>query len=391
MTPADFQNMQGTGPFMPAVVIDYIKHPLQSDDEITDYLTYLKDTVGAVLPDGASRLKNVPRGSLIGKLINNSTTASTIFYPFFSHISMPIKAGEVVWVINNHPIGWWFSRKTTDRIAEDPNFTHGPRAIHSYLAVNKIGNERSIQQTFNKDPAQIVDYNKVFNSSKSNQESFQGEAVPRFFKPAVDLALEGSNNALVVLGSAATLGNKAPNTGMIDIVVGRGQSNNTSTSSTFNNGRNFTENDKTANIKSTEGDIDPLNDLSSVYISMNDNLDDRFDVNIGSDQGSGPSAGIRSNHVRISGRDDIKITVESDSKKIGIVIKDGGVVITNSTGVTATDVIVDGSISFQSSLARSLTEIAAAIRVFGYPVTQTDTLVNLLAQRSFSSKVTKSD
>jgi len=391
VTQDDFQMMQGTGPFMSAVVIDYVKQPLQGDDEVASYLEYLRITAGVVLPDGATRLKNVPRGSLIGKLINNNTTTATIFYPFFSHVNMPVKAGEVVWVINNHPIGWWFTRKTTDRIAEDPNFTHGPRALNTYLAVDKIGNARSVQQTFNSDRAQIVDYKKVFDSSKSNQESFQGESVPRFFTPAVDLSLEGSNNSLVVLGSAGTLGNKSPNAGMIDIVVGRGQTGSTSPAGTFSNGRNFTENDKTAQLKTAEGDIDLLNDLSSVYVSMNDNLDDRFGVNIGTNQPAGPSAGIRSSHIRISGRDDVKITVESGAQKIGIVIKDGGVVITNGDGVTATDVIVDGPTSFQNSLAAALTELSKPLIIFGYPAVNTEALINMLASRSFSSKVTKSD
>ena len=391
MTPDDFQIMQGTGPFMSAVVIDYITQPLRNDDEVASYLEYLREKTGVVISDGSTRLKNVPRGSLIGRLINNNTSASTIFYPFFSHISMPVKAGEVVWVINNHPIGWWFTRKTTDRIAEDPNFTHGPRALNSYVSVDKIENIRGIQQTFNRDPAQIVDYKQVFDNSKSNQASFQGEAVPRFFTPSADLSIEGSNNSLVVLGSSATFGDKNVESGMIDIVVGRGKTSRTSPTKTFTNGRNFTENDKTAEIKTSEGSIDLLNDLSSVYVSMNDNLDSKFNVKIGTDQPAGPSAGMRSSHIRISGREDVKITVETDSKKIGIIIKDGGVVIANGVGNTATDVIVDGSGGFQTSLARALIEIATPLTGLGFKTTDTINLINKLLSKNFSSKVTKSD
>ncbi len=382
--------MQSMPTFMPAVVIDYIKMPLQTDDEVSSYLSYLSSKLGVSLADGSIRLKDVPRGSIIGRLINNNTSAATIFYPFFSHISMPIKSGEVVWVIDNHPIGYWFSRKTTDRIADDPNFTHGPRALNSKLAVDKVGDVRSIQKTFNKDPAQIVDYKNVFDNSKSNQETFQGEAVPRFFSHSPDLSIEGSNNSLVVLGSAGSLGDKRESAGMIDIVVGRGQTNNTSPAATFSNGRNFNENDKTAQIKPSEGDIDLANDLSSIYISMSDNLDKQFGIDVGSVEDAGPSAGIRSNHIRLSAREDVKITVESSGSKIGIIVKDGKVTITNGTGAQSTDVIVDGA-GLQSSLAAALTELAVLPSLLGITTLNTKNLINRLLARNFSSKVTKSD
>lgn len=381
---------QSTPTFMPAIVVDYIKKPFQTDDEANEYLSHLNTTVGVSLPDGLVRLKNAPKGSIIGRLINSNTVAATVFYPFFSHISMPVKSGEVVWVIDNHPIGFWLSRKTSDRIAEDPNFTHGPRALNSIPLVDKVGDTKSIQKTFNVDPAQIVDYRRVFDNSRSNQATFLGEAVPRFFAHSPDLSFEGSNNALVVLGSAGSLGDKRESAGMIDIVVGRGQTPSTSPTDNFVNGRNFTENDKTAQIKDNEGNIDLKNDLSSVYVAMNDNLDSQFGISIGSNQGAGPSAGLRSNHIRLSAREDIKITVESSGSKIGIVIKDGTVTITNGTGAQSTDVIVDGA-GLQRGLAAALTELAVLPSLLGITTLNTKNLINRLLARNFSSKVTKSD
>jgi hypothetical protein len=123
---------------------------------------------------------------------------------------------------------------------------------------------------------------------------------------------------------------------------------------------------------------------------MSDNLDKQFGIDVGSVEDAGPSAGIRSNHIRLSAREDVKITVESSGSKIGIIVKDGKVTITNGTGAQSTDVIVDGA-GLQSSLAAALTELVVLPSLLGITTLNTKNLINRLLARNFSSKVTKSD
>jgi hypothetical protein len=139
-----------------------------------------------------------------------------------------------------------------------------------------------------------------------------------------------------------------------------------------------------------EGKIDLLNDLSSVYVSMNDNLDSQFNIAIGNASAPGPSAGIRSNHIRISARDDVKITSESQSNHNGIIVNKSNVIITSGAESNATDVIID-SIGFQANLAAAFSEISALFKGLGLPTPSIDILISQLQLKSFSSKITKSE
>ena len=82
-------------------------------------------------------LKSLPRNTAIVKDITRGAAKNSgkelICYPFFSsHISMPLKPGEIVWFIFEDPenqgeIAYWISRVSEPNHVEDVNFTFASR------------------------------------------------------------------------------------------------------------------------------------------------------------------------------------------------------------------------------------------------------------------------
>ena len=80
-------------------------------------------------------LSGAPRNSIIGTVVSDgegkASTGPQVFYPFFSHMSLPVKSGELVWVIFpngvQNPEGYWMTRSIGLDLAEDVNYTHKPR------------------------------------------------------------------------------------------------------------------------------------------------------------------------------------------------------------------------------------------------------------------------
>ena len=98
--------------FYSAVVYEFMSNP-ERDLEVKlaapigDDSKTLRDEItdgGKLQVENAFAIQNMPRNSIIGKIINDGAGKKPgkykIFYPFFpSHMSMPVKAGEQVWVI----------------------------------------------------------------------------------------------------------------------------------------------------------------------------------------------------------------------------------------------------------------------------------------------------
>lgn len=207
-----------------------------------------------------------PRGSIIVKVISagrgkNEKNLRVCFPMFSSHLSLPIKAGEQVWIMLEDPTatrGYWVSRIHEPVFVEDANYTHGDRRYsHTSPSTNftiseednspkpltsipTFQNGRNVELD-NPDMLTIGDpteYEVIYKSSIESKQ-FVIEPVPRFTKRPGDLVLQGSHNAAIVLGtnrgytgsddidrkkSNAELKDKiGQGKGSIDLVVGRGR------------------------------------------------------------------------------------------------------------------------------------------------------------------------
>ncbi len=274
--------------------------------------------------------ERMPRNSILVRRIGDvAGTPNAVCFPFFSsHIQMPVKPGETVWVYFDSPIksiGYWFSRVHGDAYAEDPNFSHHDRSVIDPLEeeqtiglAEKTGKSEmpdyedfpnnSLLQTSTpgddegavEELSSVVDeYEKIINQSFSYGNSVL-EAVPRFNKRVGDLVLQGSNNSAIILGTSRgwkktdteftesnSLRPPSPDSGTIDIVAGR--SRNVSISEgrtkheTYINSRLYEEvlkdplrRDLEQNI--VEGDPDFFTDASRIYVSMSSVADVEFSL-----------------------------------------------------------------------------------------------------------------
>jgi len=379
-----------------AVVVEYFKRPVETYDE-ADAISkkYIDLDMSFTTPE---RLMNMPRGSFIGRILDTHTGVDLrVFYPFFSHMKAPIKPGEQVFVLFSGKIGYWMSRKVSNLIAEDLNYTHNDRSAFS---VNLTSSKNQPAKLFPDFGDAGISYTTVYDNSDSIKNEFQGEVVPRYSAISTDFSLQGSNNSLITLGSASSLGQNSPKTGMVDIVVGRGQTSSTSPGAEFLNARQYNENDKTIYGNVDEGNLDLKNDLSRIHASMDMNPDSSFGIKIGTDLGSGASIVERSDKIRLHAREDIKISSESDLSSVGIVLNNTNVTVTSGDGSQATSVIIDAA-GLQSQLASALTAILANLEILTAPLIAAGTdlptldpvtsLVTNLSAKSFSSKIMKSD
>ena len=317
--------MSDLNQFYTAVVLDYFPRTFTNDDqdEIDKVVERYKGTPLSLA--SAQNLFSMPAGSIIAKLIDKPGGNDVrVCYPFFSHMSMPINAGEQVFVLFNNPICYWVTRKVSDRVANDPNYTHNDRSNFTSLLIN--GETNRVAKLFPDMGRVGFQYQTAVNLSSDYQQNFQGETVPRYTGVGSDHYLEGANNTLVLLGSGASLGNKAVKSGMIDIVAGRGQTSSTGPAAAFPNARGYTENDKTIKQNSDEGKLDLANDMSRIHVSMNMNPDTSFSTQLPSEtytNGSTPAVVAKSSKVRIIAREDASIQVEGPNG-CSIVLNDNG-------------------------------------------------------------------
>lgn len=231
----------------------------------------------------------VPRNSIIGW--STESNAAVIAFPFFpSHLSLPCKAGELMWMIEMNPgvinadtKYYWMSRVVDHHFVDDVNHSHHPRMedLSSAKGTIALSKDAPVAYEVRNGPVKLLDGKRVSDlknlrldidpsgrsekGDKNKEESFewlitqsspaqitQYESVPRFNKRPGDVVLEGSNNSLIVLGTDRTgpdakyavssdevrkklsktpsqiKENNALGAGSIDLVVGRGQTDKTS-------------------------------------------------------------------------------------------------------------------------------------------------------------------
>ena len=252
-----------------AVVVEVIDDPsLMSEARLTLVGALYQGVDSAFL----STAKSAPRNSVIAILTTaGSGRAATVgvYYPFFSsHVCLPCKPGEKVWVIFPDPAnkkgqGYWLSRVNAPLYAEDANYTHydrtngpiTPDQAKNYKPIDapNPGFPNGLGQHVGVGPAPPVTlpginaYDKIVARAAENKR-FIVEPVPRLTKRPGDLVLQGSHNSTIILGTsrgyksdetddkitgassnAALLDSEGkskklpPGKGSMDLVVGRGR------------------------------------------------------------------------------------------------------------------------------------------------------------------------
>lgn len=254
---------------------DLTEGKLSGDSFLQRALVVEIDHVGGKLEQ--EPVKN-PKNSIRARIVSEPSPHAflknidlPVFWPVFPFDVFPVKEGEHVYVLFETPgHGLWLSRIPEPFEVDDKNITLG---IKKYRL-----NDPNISEQ------QVQDLSSEAEPLDASPE-FQKESVPKFTARVGDRVIEGSNNTLVVLGrdrpSDVGSGQKE-NAGTIHLVAGRQK----------------------------EEDLDLENDLSTIIISMNTDVDDNFKIDVGSKENQVAAIGIRSDEIRIVARKGMKIVVE---------------------------------------------------------------------------------
>ena len=309
----------------------------------------------------------LPRNTIIAKRIGEDVGPMFVF-PFFpSHLSMPCKPGECMWVMFENPnaseadMAFWFCRVVEPHFSDDINHTHIGNSFEISNALTKkervekeknsesfpsqrselrngpvisVEGERrtATSNIFLRGEKEDVFEKIITDSSASKLMSYS--AVPRFRKRPGDVVLEGTNNSLVVLGTdrLGPIEKTGFDAGSIDIVVGRGQTSNTSGKETSTTSIVDAARDKKGkeikkeldksleSLEISEGDPDLVNDRSRILASQRTSVDQNFGLNSYNDEkfekpeikdtSSGDAAVvIKSDKIRLIARSDVEILV----------------------------------------------------------------------------------
>lgn len=358
----ELQDLRTTNPastFLRAVVVRVLNDPTQIDADAEIELQSLVSNPEFV--------KKIPRNSIIARIVSSGQDrrggTPVIAYPFLpSHISMPVKAGEQVWLLFENPqtggsLPFWMWRVHEPSHVEDTNYTHSDRKFSADSTQSTIEKaEASNSDTVPSFPNGAgtansytlrgeLDYEDIVENDPAI-ENFTPEPVPRFTKRPGDLAFQGSNNTLIVLGEdragAAQKEDdeKKEGAGAIDIVTGRGRflpdagSDPEETAPrVIENSRGNLETDKNPGANGnqdseTEGNVDFKRDSARLYMSMKSNVDEDFELSGNypakfdeaiNDATDAATAVMKSDEVRIIARKDSEENINGSIR----IIKEG--------------------------------------------------------------------
>lgn len=350
--------------FVRMIVLDVISDPntsLKSENKKTEWQSL-----------GISNMRyadTLPRNTIIAKKIGEDVNPMFVF-PFFpSHLSMPCKPGECMWVMFEKPdavqsdMAFWFCRVVEPHISDDVNHTHigasldvgnsltmqeraqreksgdqdsqKIRELRNGPTIKVAGERRtSIDNLFLKGEPEDIFEKLITQSDASKLMSYA--SIPRFRKRPGDVVLEGSNNSLVVLGTdrQGPIAKTRFDSGAIDIVAGRGQTKKTSgkETSTFSiigsgpdkRGKDLKELKKELeknidDLVPEEGDPDFNNDRSRILVSQRTEVDKNFKLSSYNSKFSKPDLKdsdtgdaaiiIKSDKIRMIARSDVEILV----------------------------------------------------------------------------------
>ena len=170
------------------LVIDYIaSYADLTDEQKTD----LNDKIV-----NNKFLINCPNGTIVGTPISaGQVSQPRVYYPFFSHLRVPIKAGERAWACTPNPSGvsYWLSRKVQNTSAEDPNFTHDDRAFTA-TQLSPVANSTNFV-----DAGRSGVSLKQVRQEAISRSQFSGKPTVSVKGKSPDLSLQGSNGTAVVM------------------------------------------------------------------------------------------------------------------------------------------------------------------------------------------------
>ena len=132
----------------------------------------------------------------------SSAGKSIICFPFFSsHMMMPVKPGETVWVMRfNRNVYYWFCRQSSFRQVEDLNYTFSQREENISSARGSADENTYTHFESSTSRGSRYNFQRTMNQSSALREEFTGEPVPRQSKGCGDFLLQGSNNTHIYLG-----------------------------------------------------------------------------------------------------------------------------------------------------------------------------------------------
>lgn len=340
-------NNEPIPPFLRYVVLEVIFDPFLLDktriETISKFIGEKSDAI----------LKQLPRNTIIAQKVRDGTEmleGPEILLPFLPpHLELPLKVGEHVWVMHDdhsrsQKQGYYLWRISEIRAVDDINYTHADRRFQgSSSLVDKAGGKDDGPPGFPNGVAtkkgNIAETASIAGKEAAYEDLLKKtdagittifESVPRYSKRPGDWVAHGSNNSLIVLGTdrvgrpadkdSDADGGKSkgiPGTdekkyaGMIDMVVGRGQTKKTEGKKVTNSLSNE-EMDKSAkNEDEKEGDPDFGNDLTRLYLAMKTKADKNLNIQIrnlkSKPKDSAPAGVFKSDQVRLIARESIVI------------------------------------------------------------------------------------
>lgn len=151
---------------------------------------------------------------------SSGNNSPKIYFPLLSHVKLPIKVGEWVWVLDDNDgsgTSYWVSRIVGNKISDDVNFTHYDRNYtqnqNKYSLINgledttnSIDTDKKVGRSLLINPNNKTNENEYeFIMKNSFSEKFiQKEAIPKIFKRPDEHLIEGSNNSYILLGTDRT-------------------------------------------------------------------------------------------------------------------------------------------------------------------------------------------
>jgi hypothetical protein len=160
-----------------------------------------------------------------------------------------------------------------------------------------------------------------------------GESIPRFNRRGSDLAIQGSNNTLICLGENFVDPLRSQN-GLIDLVVGRGNTTGVNSSRQTENTRGYYETDKRT-PNPAEGERSLLNDSARIAIFMNARSDATTESMMSYWRGigaigatksapDGSMAMTKADNIRLIANDSIFLLRDSSAGSEGLIIDSSG-------------------------------------------------------------------
>lgn len=341
----------------------------------------------------------LPRNTILAHPPNNkyNPVQNPMFlYPLLpSSIALPCRPGEHVWTIfeilqpenQSRDVlserAYWLCSVVQEGHVEDVNHSHAPRSDEAdFLKSNSDIKNGSIspggrnaaqgskgykpQYHFknglylyneedprvkvpyfiaNETPPNGNEYEEILKNSEGAKASVY-EAIPRFKKRPGDVAIEGSNNALIVLGRdrigpVIDESSNVKGAGTIDIVTGRGQVSTKAGITVINDLKNEELAKDGARLEPQEGDPDLKRDKSRIYVSQKTKVDENFGLKAN-------NSALKKDPINDSSDGDAGVIIKSDKVRI-IARKDLQIVVTNNAAEENDDPKKFASITIKSN------------------------------------------